>query len=324
MAWLSEAWLSEAIVVAAFAFLVIGIVCIINGRGHDPACPQLVFGISMGIALITSGFIALAVSYLQGRVEHAANEDEAAASAEREEARADQAISLTSSISGFNPEDLPPGVELRKINFNGKTFDAAQLEGAKLPGEDFQDAVLTRANLKGADLSGANLIGVDLTDAELTGADLSGADLRGARFEHAAIEQAKSLKGAKVNDQTCWPQGFFRSVKTWRLAVGLVSPQGRDEPALVSAASTADAQQSDGPSNRLKVPLLENVDNHKFGQICTQVPTKVIRKQYEARPKDDGMTFEAQPPEPGARVQRIDWLTATNADVTWIVEPSDG
>jgi hypothetical protein len=56
----------------------------------------------------------------------------------------------------------------------------------------------------------------------------------------------------------------------------------------------------------------------------SRINTTPTTTRQRVEPKDDGMTFEAQPPEPGARVQRIDWLTATNADVTWIVEPSDG
>jgi Pentapeptide repeats (8 copies) len=215
-------------VCAAFALFAAGVLCCRNGRRPTNADPEIVFGIPLGIALITSGSLALLFWLLQAAVEDASDAEQDAARAEQDaqeeiarvqqdEARAQQAISLTSSISGFNPNDLPPGVGLDEINFNGKTLHAAQLQGAKLAGLNFQDAVLTRANLEKADLFRANLVGVDLTDSELSGTNLERADLRSARFEHAFIERAESLKYAKVNALTCWPQAFL---ETSRLIIG--------------------------------------------------------------------------------------------------------
>jgi hypothetical protein len=289
---------------AAFAFLAAGAFCCRNGRRPQNAGNEIVFGIPMGIALITSGSLALLVWLLQAAVEDAANAEqeavraeqeaeEEAARAEQEEARAGQAISLTSSISGFNPQDLPPGVELREINFNGKTLHAAQLQGAILPGKDFQDAVLTRANLNGVDLSRANLLGADLTDSELSGANLERADLRSARFEHAFIESAESLKHAKVNALTCWPQAFL---ETSPLAIGLIADDG-----TVSTAQPADGGE--------------------FGHTCTKEPTTIIRCRVS--PEAD-RSFVAVPPAAGARVKDIEWVPSASgpiANVTWIIEP---
>jgi Pentapeptide repeats (8 copies) len=283
----------EVTIGAAVAFLAAGAFCCRNGKRPQHAGNEIIFGIPLGIALITSGSLALLFWLLQAAVEDTANAEQEAARAEQEEARAAQAISLTSSISGFNPKDLPPGVELREINFNGKTLHAAQLQGAILPGKDFQDAILTRANLKGADLSHANLLGADLTDSELPGANLERADLRSARFEHAFIETADSLKLAKVNALTCWPQAFL---KTNPLAIGLIAADG-----TVSTAQPADPGE--------------------FGHTCNEEPTTIIRCPV---PRDADGSFVAVPPAAGARVKDIEWLPSAggpNANVTWIIEP---
>jgi Pentapeptide repeats (8 copies) len=342
--WLTD-WAPEVTGIAAAVFFVAGIVCCIRVWRRKPKKkdPEIVFGLSMGIALLSSGFLAFAVLLLQGLVEDAAKAEEETARAEQVAADTEQAIALTTSISGFNAHDLPPGVKLKELNFKAKTLNGAQLKDADLAGVNFQDASLTHANLERADLSEANLIGVDLTDADLTGADLSGADLRGARLEHTGIEYAKSLKGAKVNSETCWPQGFLRSDLTKRLAAGLVSPQGTlksseekqlaiglvsprgtDAPPLVSNVWTADVQWGGA-----LWPLADG----EFGQTCTQEPTTVIRTQHmiitddqqTLSTEDDRTTFQGKPPQPGARVQRIDWPTSTvpTAYVTWIVEPPD-
>jgi hypothetical protein len=282
--------------VAASVFFVFGVLCCLRGKGRRKDEQELVFGISMGIALITSGFLAFVVLLLQGVVEDAANDEQverdAKANREQLEATAALEISVTASISGFNPENLPPGVKLDEINFAGKVLDTAQLAGANLADFNFQDAVLTRANLEGADLSRAILLGVDLTDSELSGANLERADLRSARFEHAAIESAKSLKYAKVNSATCWPQAFL---ETSPLAIGLIAEDG--------TVSTAPPRAGG-----------------EFGQACTKEPTKVVLTTVTA--EVDG-SFDAVPPVPDARIQRIDWVTTPGgpgAYVTWIVE----
>jgi Pentapeptide repeats (8 copies) len=200
--WLTD-WAPEVTGAAAAPFFLAGVIrCVrVWSRKHKKNDREMVFGLSMGIALLSSGFLAFAVLLRQGLVEDAAKVEEETARAEQNATDAEQAITLTTSISGFNPHDLPPGVELNELNFNGKTLNGAQLKDADLAGVNFQHAPLTRANLERVDLSEANRTGVDLTPADLTGAGLSGADLRGARLEHAAIEYAKLLKGAKVNSE---------------------------------------------------------------------------------------------------------------------------
>jgi hypothetical protein len=103
-----------------------------------------------------------------------------------------------------------------------------------------------------------------------------------------------------------------------------MSPRGSDAPPLVSNVWT---------ENVLRGGARWPLDDGVFGQTCTQEPTTVIRTEHTVSTddqqtvstKDDLTTFEAEPPQPGARVQRIDWPTATvpTAYVTWMVEPSD-
>jgi Pentapeptide repeats (8 copies) len=304
MDWLTETIgpiAPEVTVGAAIAFLLVGAFCCYLGKRSSASSTEVIFGIPLGIALITSGFLAFVIWLLQGSVDNAAD--------------AEQAIALTTAISGFNPKDLPPGVDVRDMHFNGKTLDAAQMVDEDLSDLDFQDAVLTRANLKNTNLSDAILLGVDLTDAELTGANLSDADLRSARFEHAAIEDAKALIGAKVNNQTCWPQGFLEGPGTRRLATGLLFPRG-DDPPLVSTTSTAELRVS------IDVPTLTlAVDGREFGHTCNEESTTIIR--CLAFPGDKG-SVDAVPPAAGARVKDIEWLpsaTGPTAYVTWMVEP---
>jgi hypothetical protein len=86
-------------------FFVAGVICCVRvwRRKHKKNDREIVFGLSMGIALLYSGFLAFAVLLLQGLVEDAARAEEETARAEQNATDAEQAIALTTSISGFNP-----------------------------------------------------------------------------------------------------------------------------------------------------------------------------------------------------------------------------
>jgi uncharacterized protein YjbI with pentapeptide repeats len=287
----------------ASLLLVIGVACCAVGKSKG----DVGFGKSLGIALISGASVAFVVLFLQIVVDDVTQAARDAAEATREEeASAEEArlreeenfklmFSLTSDLTGFNPEALPERIKLSDLSFRGKTLAYSHMEDAPLDSFDFQDADLTGAQLEGATLTNANLVGADFKDAELEGANLTGAQLQSARFEHAAIESAESLRGAVVNARTCWPQAFLQ---TSQLAVGLVTADG-----VVSTAETAD----DG----------------MFGHTCTQERTVIIRTQYPVTAEADRSSLDPEPPLPGARVDSVDWLstpTGQNAVVTWIVE----
>jgi len=82
------------------------------------------------------------------------------------------------------------------------THSQANLVGANLVGADLEGANLEGANLEGAYLEGAYLEGAYLTWANLVGADLRVAYLVGAYLGESF------LNGAKVNEDTTWPEGF--------------------------------------------------------------------------------------------------------------------
>jgi hypothetical protein len=300
------------ILVAAIAFLVAGTVSCIRGKGHSSNDPELVFGISMGIAFLSSGFLALALLYIQNKLDDAAEEERDAQSEVLREENYRLSLQLAADLTGFDPGNH----DIDGINFGGKILKAAQLTDKELHHFAAQDAVLVGAELEGASLTDANLIGADISEAELMDANLSNADLRNARFEHAAIENADSLKGAKVNGQTCWPQAFLESSDTWWLALGLVSPRGDDAPPVVPAITTAEIQR------RLDRATL--LDGGDFGHTCNREPATIIR--CTVRPEADG-SLVAVPPAADARVKDIEWPASANgpdANVTWIIEPPSG
>jgi Pentapeptide repeats (8 copies) len=210
----------------AGTMLVVGIISCVAGR-RSPG-NAVGFRQSLGIGLISSGFVATAILFLQLLVNEAqqeeaedlreAQEAEAEALREAQEAEADVlreenfrlAVSLTSNLTGFDPAEHE--YSLDGLRFSGKILDSAHFDDYNLAEFDFQDTKLRAANLRRADLSGANLLGADLSYAELEGADLSGANLRSATFTQAAIEKVVSWRGAEVNARTCWPEGFLATI----------------------------------------------------------------------------------------------------------------
>lgn len=104
------------------------------------------------------------------------------------------------------------GANLSETTLIGAILTNADLTGANLKNASIglnhhagTDPIITQlalANFTNADLSDARLIGTDLTDAVFRGADLSGAEFAGAKVTQKQLEQAKSLKGAKMPDRS--------------------------------------------------------------------------------------------------------------------------
>lgn len=105
------------------------------------------------------------------------------------------------------------GAKLRRARAN-----RADLTGHDLTGADLRsmrgravvlaDAVLVGADLSWADLRQADLRNADLTAALLTEADLSEADLRGADLAASRNLERVSLRNARADQDTTWPEGF--------------------------------------------------------------------------------------------------------------------
>ncbi|MFB0617538.1 pentapeptide repeat-containing protein [Streptomyces sp. AGS-58] len=113
-----------------------------------------------------------------------------------------------------------PGFELdghqgqvNGMNFSGKQMHDADFRKAHLrdAGVKFEDAMLENSHFEEADLRGVDFLGAHLSGSEFAGVDLGGADLRSADLSHTTIAGAKSISGALVNSQTCWPHGFMSS-----------------------------------------------------------------------------------------------------------------
>jgi hypothetical protein len=97
------------------------------------------------------------------------------------------------------------------LNFSGKELPDADFRQADAHGLHFRDAKMHGADFTGANMANTNLVGADLSESDLSGADLSGSNLQVARLAGAELSDIKTMKGAKVNANTCWPEGFLTS-----------------------------------------------------------------------------------------------------------------
>lgn len=188
----------------------------------------------VGVAVITTSVISLAVFALQILDENRVRRDDA----KRQEELADQTMRLQLGLSPqLRNMDLHSR-DLREINLPGKHLEdadlsAAHLEGANLIGVHLQRARLLGAHLEGANLSdahleranlqnayldggttlldGAHLVGANLFDAQLTEAELYSADLRAANAMNATFEGAVTdgwnIAGLQYNSRTVFPSG---------------------------------------------------------------------------------------------------------------------
>ncbi len=86
------------------------------------------------------------------------------------------------------------GAHLKEADLSGTLLRRVDLSEANLTEANLGEATLRKVNLKKANLKRANLAGADLS-----GADLSGADLSGVNLNKANIEDAWSLRDAKLH-----------------------------------------------------------------------------------------------------------------------------
>ncbi len=89
------------------------------------------------------------------------------------------------------------GAYLDGAELQGAYLDGAELQGAYLDGAVLQAATLSGAKMQGAYLDGAELQAAYLNWAEMQGADLSGAEMQGADLRGAEMQGA-DLRGAEM------------------------------------------------------------------------------------------------------------------------------
>ena len=111
---------------------------------------------------------------------------------------------------GLPAADLT-GANLKRANLMHADLSSAILSGADLRRADMRYSILTDATLTHADLTKADLRYSHLSGASLWGATLAKADLRGAELAGARYLEHSSLRGAKYDDATTWPEGFIPS-----------------------------------------------------------------------------------------------------------------
>lgn len=95
------------------------------------------------------------------------------------------------------------GTILNKADLSWADMQDAQLSFAKLEG-----ANLFRTDLRNARLVFANLQGASLDGTKLSGADFESADLYGADLSNAAELETVNLEGVYYDKDTRWPEGF--------------------------------------------------------------------------------------------------------------------
>ncbi|TVZ76577.1 pentapeptide repeat-containing protein [Streptomyces sp. BK340] len=120
-------------------------------------------------------------------------------------------VATAADLPGFEPGHH----KLNGMNFSGKQMRDADFRNTHLSGigVKFEDSILENSHFEGADARGVDFLGAHFSGSEFANTNLSGADLRSADLSHTSISGAKSLDGALVNQQTCWPHGFTKSIK---------------------------------------------------------------------------------------------------------------
>ena len=125
---------------------------------------------------------------------------------------------LDFSRSNLQKTDFSSGILIGAILQNADLREA-NLQDANLRRADLTEAYLhTNAKLYNADLMNANLtkaslVGTNLQEADLRGANLQmtnldSADLRGAKLKNTNLGDSESLRDAKYNKKTQFPDGF--------------------------------------------------------------------------------------------------------------------
>ncbi len=108
------------------------------------------------------------------------------------------------------------GIDLRNRDLSGfylatKNFSGAKFDGADLRGTNLSGANLSFATLTGADLRGAKLSATQLTPSEYLapGEGLTPGSISfGGKPLADAITQGITIRGAKYDSSTEWPEGF--------------------------------------------------------------------------------------------------------------------
>lgn len=162
-----------------------------------PAKSGILSGI--GGALVTGATLAVMSLYLQAAFAHANEESTWRANVNT----SFQMAGLV--VKGHDLHDPEP------LNFSGKELRDADFRDAEAEGIQFRDAKLRGSDFHGANLRDASFVAADLTGTEFAGADLSGADLRVTHFIRSRISDVRSMQGARVDANTCWPIGFLTS-----------------------------------------------------------------------------------------------------------------
>ena len=119
-------------------------------------------------------------------------------------------VATSSEVAGLVTE----GHNLQRpkpLNFSGKVLPDADFKRADAHSLQFRDATMQGADFSGANLRGTNFVAADLTASDLSGADLSGANLQVTHLARVNLSSVTSMKGARVNANTCWPDGFLTS-----------------------------------------------------------------------------------------------------------------
>lgn len=144
----------------------------------------------LGVALLSGSILALSVLFLQLLNENIAQEEQRRQERVAERRAFDLTVAVSRDLSGFDPG----GRNLDEMVLSAKNFEWANFRNTSLKG-----AIIVDARLVDTDLSGA-----DLYKAVLAYSNMKGATLRGAKFEDADLDHVR-LKGAEVNNETCWP-----------------------------------------------------------------------------------------------------------------------
>jgi uncharacterized protein YjbI with pentapeptide repeats len=212
--------------VSLWLLLVVGIVLgaalfAVGARMLSPVWGDEHTRADVGVAVITTTVISLAVFVLQILDENRLQRDDA----RRQDELANQTLRLQLGLSpALNKMDLR-NQDLREINLPQKHLEEADLSGAHLEGANLEGVHLERARLLDTHLEGANLVDAYLDGANLEGAHLDGgattldrAHLRNANLFGAQLANAE-LYGADLRDAKAMNANFDGAVISgWNVA----------------------------------------------------------------------------------------------------------
>lgn len=144
----------------------------------------------------------------------------------------------------------------KSLDFQGSTFDNADLHGSELESTDFRKSSFKNTNLAGASLGSCHFNDCDFSNADVSGVSFRGAALQGANFQNAALNNSDfgladlskaDFTGAdlseclftdtKFNHETKLPAGFeLPSAMLWK-GLGLDPRLAEEAAALLAGGS---------------------------------------------------------------------------------------